>query len=88
VHHYDIAIKKEDKIVADYFRSTRERGEDCGLKHGNHNDILIEIKGFGIERLHIVPDEVFFNLITGEVFGLFRIHYCKMRASPKPRKTI
>lgn len=61
VHHYEIAIAKEDSINWDYSRERRARGEDCGEEHENHDDVLIEIKGDGVERFHMSRDLVTFD---------------------------
>ncbi|MEQ8906876.1 hypothetical protein [Ekhidna sp.] len=50
--HHPIAVTIEDQIMFDYYQQKRIRGEDCGRDHGNHWDILIEIKGSGVEIYH------------------------------------
>jgi len=60
-HHYKIANPVEDAIVKDYFNEDRTRGKDCRVRHGNHDDIVLEYTT-GLSRMHLAPDRVEFHL--------------------------
>lgn len=68
VHHYEIANAKEDAIIADYYRVNRDRDEDCWTTHLGHDDILIDLGFYGVERFHLSPPKVQFGS-NGQVYG-------------------